>query len=288
MGTVKDFIYGGTSEGEKQLPVFTVVKVPQFWEYATRKQNAWKHVDQNERSQKGTKESGSTKPKGATTVQQKQCTMESRQRQFMTAKQMIKVLKRNEPVYLALIRPKAIQNERGVTQKIKREQMKQAGPMHKAPPVMETRKKICSAAPSNVRKELHVLLEEFSDLFLEQLPKGRPPKRSVEFEINTVDGAVPLNKHPYRLSPKEHDELQAQIHDLLAQGHIRPSQSPYGAPVLFVPKKDGRWRMCIDYRVLNKPMIRDRYPLPRIDDLLDRLGKARHFTTLDLDSAIIK
>ena len=106
----------------------------------------------------------------------------------------------------------------------------------------------------------------------------------MEFEINTEEGAVPPNKPPYRLSPKEHDELQAQIDDLLAQGHIRPSTSPYGAPVLFVPKKDGRWRMCVDYRALNRQTIRDRYPLPRIDDLLDRLGQARHFTTLDLAS----
>ena len=121
-------------------------------------------------------------------------------------------------------------------------------------------------------------------MFPEQLPKGRPPKREVEFEIKTEEGAVPPNKPPYRLSPKEHEELQAQIDDLLAQGHIRPSQSPYGAPVLFVPKKDGRWRMCIDYRALNKQTIRDRYPLPRIDDLLDRLGRAQHFSTLDLAS----
>ena len=79
-------------------------------------------------------------------------------------------------------------------------------------------------------------------------------------------------------------DIQAQIEDLLAQGHIRPSQSPYGAPILFVPKKDGRWRMCIDYRALNKQTIKDRYPLPRIDDLLDRLGKAKYFSTIDLAS----
>ena len=162
--------------------------------------------------------------------------------------------------------------------------MKIKGPVGKAPPIAETTKILFSEAQRNVQKELHQLLEEFSDLFPEQLPKGRPPKRSVEFEIKTVEGTVPPNKPPYRLSPKEHDELQAQIDDLLAQGHIRPSQSSYGAPVLFVPKKDGRWRMCIDYRALNKQTIRDRYPLPRIDDLLDRLGKARHFTTLDLAS----
>ena len=76
----------------------------------------------------------------------------------------------------------------------------------------------------------------------------------------------------------------SQIEDLLAQGHICPSQSPYGAPILFVPKKDGRWHMYIDYRALNKQTIKDRYPLPRIDDLLDRLGKAKYFSTIDLAS----
>ena len=75
-----------------------------------------------------------------------------------------------------------------------------------------------------------------------------------------------------------------RLRTCLAQGHIRPSQSPYGAPILFVPKKDGRWRMCIDYRALNKQTIKDRYPLPRIDDLLDRLGKAKYFSTIDLAS----
>ena len=162
--------------------------------------------------------------------------------------------------------------------------MKETGPIHKAPPVAETRKRMCLDAPIDVRTELHQLLKEYEDLFPEQLPNGRPPKRAVEFEIKMEEGATPPSKPPYRLSPKEHDELQAQIDYLLVQGHIRPSNSPYGAPILFVPKKDGRWHMCVDYRALNRQTIQDQYPLPRIDNLLDRLGRAKHFTMLDLAS----
>ena len=142
--------------------------------------------------------------------------------------------------------------------------MKAKGAVRKTPPVAETRKKICSEAPKAVQRELNQLLEEFKELLPEQLPKGRPPKREVKFEIKTEEGAVPPNKPPYRLSPKEHEELQAQIDDLLAQGHIRPSQSPYGAPrSLSYQRKTGRWRMCIDYPALNKQTIRDRSPLAK-------------------------
>ena len=133
--------------------------------------------------------------------------------------------------------------------------MKKRGPVKKAPPMSETWKRMCLDAPAEVRTELQHLLTEYEDLFPEQLPKGRPPKRAVEFEIKTEEGATPPSKPPYQLSPKEYEELQAQLDDLLAQGHIRPSTSSYGAPVLFVPEKDGRWRMCIDYRALNRKTI---------------------------------
>ena len=210
------------------------------------------------------------------------------QRQFITPRQLKKILKRaNEQCFLAVVRPvKEEENARqkGMTQKVKRELMKEKGAVRAAPPVEETRRKICSDAPEKIRDALSRMLQEYEDLFPEKLPKGRPPKRAVEFEINTVPEATPPSRPPYRLSPKESEELQAQIDDLLSQGHIRPSQSPYGAPVLFVPKKDGRWRMCVDYRALNKQTVKDRYPLPRIDDLIDRLGRARYFTTLDLAS----
>ena len=120
---------------------------------------------------------------------------------------------------------------------------------------------MCREAPAAIRTQLQGFLQEYEDLFPATLPKGRPPKRAVEFEINTEEGSTPPSRPPYWLSPKEHEELQAQINDLLTQGHIRPSSSPYGTPVLFVPKKDGRWRMCVDYKALNRQTIRDRYPV---------------------------
>ena len=119
-------------------------------------------------------------------------------------------------------------------------------------------------------------------IFPEQLPKGIPPKRVVEHSIKIESGSKPSYPPPYRLGLAEQDELEEQIKDLLAQGFIHPSCNPYGAPILFVPKKDGRSRMCVDYRALDKQAVKDRYPLPLIDLLLDRLGQARVFSKLDL------
>ena len=206
---------------------------------------------------------------------------------------MQRLAARGEQCYLAMIFPQQKQRpptnrrqteHQGMTQRVKRALMKETGPIRKPPPIEETRRKLCLEVPQGIRDELNRILEEYADLFPAQLLKGRPPRREVEFTIQTEPGAEPPSRRPYRLSPKEHEELEAQINDLLPQGHIRPSQSPYGAPVLFLPKKDGRWRMCVDYRALNKQTIKDRYPLPRIDDLLDRLGQTRHFTTIDLAS----
>ena len=102
----------------------------------------------------------------------------------------------------------------------------------------------------------------------------------------------PISNPPYRPSYRsghaKQDELEEQIKALLAQGFIRPSCNPYGAPILFVTKKDGRWQMCINYRALKKETIKDRYPLPWIDLLLDRLGQARVFSKLDLAKTIIR
>ncbi|GKB96223.1 putative reverse transcriptase domain-containing protein [Tanacetum coccineum] len=114
------------------------------------------------------------------------------------------------------------------------------------------------------------VVREFLEGFPENLP-GLPPVRQVEFQIDLILGAVPVARAPYRLAPSEMQELSNQLQELADRGFIRPSTSPWGAPVLFVKKKDGSFRMCIDYRELNKLIVKNRYPLPRIDDLFDQL-----------------
>ncbi|GJS07861.1 putative nucleotidyltransferase, ribonuclease H [Tanacetum coccineum] len=127
------------------------------------------------------------------------------------------------------------------------------------------------------------VVREFEDVFPEDL-SGLPPQRQVEFRIDLVPGVTPVAKSPYRLAPSEMQELSGQLQELQDKGFIRPSHSPWGAPVLFVKKKDGSLRMCIDYRELNKLTIKNRYPLPRIDDLFDQLQGSRYFSKIDLRS----
>ncbi|KAL5546420.1 hypothetical protein UlMin_006107 [Ulmus minor] len=127
------------------------------------------------------------------------------------------------------------------------------------------------------------VVKEFVDVFPEELP-GLPPDREVTFEIEVLPGTAPISKAPYRMAPAELKELQTQLQELLEKGFIRPSHSPWGAPVLFVKKKDGTLRMCIDYRGLNKVTIKNKYPLPRIDDLFDQLKGAVVFSKIDLRS----
>ncbi|CAA0810269.1 Uncharacterized mitochondrial protein AtMg00860, partial [Striga hermonthica] len=124
---------------------------------------------------------------------------------------------------------------------------------------------------------------DYLDVFPDELP-GRPPDRQVEFTIDLVPGAGPVSKAPYRMAPKEIQELKAQIQELLNLGFIRPSVSPWGAPVLFVKKKDGSMRMCINYRELNAFTVKNKYPLPRIEDLFDQLRGASVFSKIDLRS----
>ncbi|GJX31734.1 putative reverse transcriptase domain-containing protein [Tanacetum coccineum] len=116
------------------------------------------------------------------------------------------------------------------------------------------------------------------------IERGLPPPRQVEFRIDLVPGAAPVARAPYRLAPSKMRELSVQLQELLEKGFIRSSSSPWGAPVLFMKKKDGSFRMCIDYRELNKLTVKNRYPLPRIDDLFDQLQGSRVYSKIDLGS----
>jgi hypothetical protein len=124
---------------------------------------------------------------------------------------------------------------------------------------------------------------DYLDVFPDELP-GMPPDREVEFVIDLLPGTAPISKHPYRMSSDQLLELKKQIKELLEKGFIRPSSLPWGAPVIFVEKKDGTQRMCVDYRLLNDVTIKNKYPLPRIDDLFDQMRGAKVFSKFDLRS----
>jgi len=126
------------------------------------------------------------------------------------------------------------------------------------------------------------IIEEFADVFRDELPDGLPPRRAVDFRIDIVPGSQPTYRAPYRLSTDEMQELKKQLDELLTKGFIRPSVSPFGAPVLFVKKKDGTMRMCVDYRMLNNITIKNRYALPHIDDLFQQLHGAKIYSKIDL------
>jgi hypothetical protein len=111
-----------------------------------------------------------------------------------------------------------------------------------------------------------------------------PPERELEFTIDLKPGTEPIARTPYWMSTPELQELKMQLKELLDLGLIRPSVSPWGAPVIFIRKKDGSWRLCIDYRQLNKATIKNQYPLPRIDDLFDQMKGATVFSKIDLQS----
>ncbi|GJZ95737.1 putative reverse transcriptase domain-containing protein [Tanacetum coccineum] len=130
------------------------------------------------------------------------------------------------------------------------------------------------------------VIRDFPEVFPEDLP-GLPPPRQVEFRIDLIPVLAHVACAPYRLAPTEMKELSKQLQELLEKGFIRPSSSPWGAPVLFVKKKDGSFRMCIDYRELNKLTIKNRYPLPRIDDLFDQLQGSSVYSKFDLRSWFI-
>jgi hypothetical protein len=123
---------------------------------------------------------------------------------------------------------------------------------------------------------------EYMDVFPDELP-GLPPDRDVEFVIELQPGTA-ISKRSYRMPPKELAELKKQLQELLDKGYIHPSSSPWGCPALFVKKKDGSLRLCVDYRPLNAVTIKNKYPLPRINVLFDQLAGAKVFSKIDLQS----
>lgn len=128
--------------------------------------------------------------------------------------------------------------------------------------------------------DLEKVVSEYDILFQE--PKGMPPKKEIVHDINLQQDAPLPNIRMYRLSALENAEIKKKVREMLKKRFIRPSTSPFGPPIFLVRKKDGSWRMCINYRALNKITIKNHYPLPRIDDLLDQLKETIYFSKLDL------
>ena len=128
------------------------------------------------------------------------------------------------------------------------------------------------------------LLQEFDDVFPEEVPSGLPPIRGIEHQIDFVPGVVIPNHPAYRNNPEETKELQRQVEELMGKGYMRESMSPCAVPVLLVPKKDGIWRMYIDCRAVNNIIVKYHHPIPRLDDMLDELYGSYIFSKIDLKS----
>lgn len=156
-----------------------------------------------------------------------------------------------------------------------------------ASPFVVLTRKLDDAEPAAESRNdrLQSLLAEYQDVFQSPSLTGTGASSLGDLTpecIPIIPGSVPHNRPPFRLSPKEKAEIESQVREALANGWIEQSSSAYGAPVLFVPKPDGSLRMCIDYRGLNKLTVKNKFPMPRIDDLIDNLSGATHFSTLDL------
>jgi hypothetical protein len=143
---------------------------------------------------------------------------------------------------------------------------------------------LTSTKIDDLPEEIQELLEEFADIIVDELPCSLPPIRSISHHIDLIPGASFPNKAAYRLTPQENEEVKRQVQDLMDKGLIRESLSPCVVPTVLSPKKDGGWRMCTDSREINKITIRYRFPLPRMDDLMDCLSGAKYFSKIDLKS----
>jgi hypothetical protein len=142
--------------------------------------------------------------------------------------------------------------------------------------------KVPAQAVQHIQPQLEQVLESYRDVFEE--PKTLPPSRCYDHHIPLVPGAIPVNAKPYKYSPQHKNEIEKQVKELLSSGLITHSTSPFASPVLLVLKKDGTWRFCVDYRRLNALTIKNSFPMPLIDEILDELDGTQYFTKLDMRS----
>lgn len=138
------------------------------------------------------------------------------------------------------------------------------------------------SSPQAHHHSIQTLIDTYCDLF--STPAALPPLRTIDHHITLFPDTSPVNVRPYRYAHSQKAELEAQVDDMLTNGLIRPSCSPYSSPVLLVKKKEGTWRFCVDYRALNAVTVKDRFPIPVVDELLDELHGATYFSKLDLQS----
>ena len=188
-------------------------------------------------------------------------------------------LSQSPPVQICMLSARAMRRERNKAAYVEQEFALWVAPMHS-----ESSSAAATAEAVPLDPRVMSLLDEFADVFPDELPAEVPPTRGAAHKILLEPGAEIPRSRPYRLSAAENDEVTRQVQLLLAQHRIRPCESPFGAPVLLVKKKDGTWRMCVDYRLLNRITIKDRFPLPLIEDLLDRMLGSVVFSKIDLRS----
>jgi hypothetical protein len=143
---------------------------------------------------------------------------------------------------------------------------------------------LTSTSMDDLPEEVQDMLENFTDIVVDEFPSSLPPIRSINHHIDLIPRASLSNKATYKLTPQENEEVKRQVHDLIDKGLVRESLSPCAIPTMLSPKKDGGWRMCIDSRVINKITIRYRFPFPRMDDLMDCLSGENYFSKIDLKS----
>ncbi|XP_057818140.2 uncharacterized protein LOC131031119 [Cryptomeria japonica] len=150
--------------------------------------------------------------------------------------------------------------------------------------MLKPKEKPMPNSKEGVPKEVQELLERYKGVVVNDLPIALPPMRDISHQIDLIPGATLPNKAAYKMTPAQNEEIAKQVQELLDKGLIRKSLSPCAVPTVLEPKKDGTWRMCTDSRAINKITIRYRFPMPRIEDLLDYLGGACYFSKVDLKS----